>query len=146
MLKNKILNIASALLFIVGISFVFHAFQDFINPASLHEGFLDVTNSQISAFSPNVLNLIIALYQFNGVRLLAIGLFFCVTSLISYRKGERWAWYLMLGAGIFGLIGQLVVLYMYSPIMNSLFIPANIFVLILWAIGMILPVKEIFKK
>ncbi len=121
-------------------------FQDFINPTSLHEGFLDVTNSQISAFSQNVTHLLTALYQFNGVRLLAIGLFVCVVSAMPYRRGEKWAWYLLLCAGGFSVVGDLVVLYLYSSIMNTLFIPANIFMVVIWLIGIILPAKQIFKR
>jgi len=146
LLKNKVLNIASALLFIVGIFLIFHAFQDFINPTSLHEGFLDVTNSQISAFSQNVTDLLTLLYQVNGVRLFAMGLFFCVMSLVPYRKGEKWAWYSMLGIGGFGLIGTLVLVYAYIAIQDPTFLYGSIVLIVLWAIGMVLPVKEIFGK
>lgn len=145
-MKSRILNVASALIFIVGIGCLVHALQDIFLEASMDEGFLDVSLSQIRNFNPDVMDKLTLLYQFNGLRLFVMGLFFCVMSLVPYRKGEKWAWYSMLGIGGFGLIGSLILVYAYIAIQDSFFLYGSIILIVVWAIGMVLPVKEIFGK
>jgi hypothetical protein len=145
-LKSRILNVASALIFVAGILCLVHALQDIFLAASMDEGFLDVSLSQIQNFSPDVMGKLTLLYQINGLRLIVMGSFFCVISLLPYRKGEKWAWYTMLGIRGFGLIGSLVLVYAYIAIQDPTFLYGSIVLIVLWAIGMILPVKEIFGK
>jgi hypothetical protein len=131
-LKMRILNVASVLLFIVGILGLFTALQELFMAGSVDEGLLGVTVSQIRAFSPNLMDKVTLLQQFSGLYLLSMALFFCVTSLIPYRKGEKWAWYLMLVVGGLGLLTQLVLVYINTAVLGAIYLPASIILVISW--------------
>jgi hypothetical protein len=99
------------LLFIVGILGLITALQEILTASFVDEGLIGVTASQISAFSPNVMDKITLLHQFSGVYLMGMGLFFCILSLLPFRKGEKWAWYVMLAIGALSLFSQLTLVY-----------------------------------
>ncbi len=144
-MKITTLSIASLLILLVGIGCIVHALQDIFLATSMDEGVLDVTLSQIRTFSSEVMDKLTLLYQFNGLRLFATGLFFAVISLLPFRQGKKWAWYSILVIGGFSFIGQLVLLYAYNGILNSSFLPGGIFLAVLWGIGTALPAKKIFS-
>jgi hypothetical protein len=133
------------LLFIVGILGLITALQEIFTASFVDEGLLGVTASQIRVFSPNVMDKITLLHQFSGVYLLGMGLFFCVISLLPFRKGEKWAWYSMLAIGALGLFGQLAIVYVGTAILGAFYLPASIVLIILWAVGIVLPAKEILS-
>ncbi len=142
---SRILNVASGLLFIVGIIGFLHGLQILLLAGSVNEGLFGVTISQIRAFSPNLMNEITVLQQFEGLYLLGMALFFCVMSLMPYRKGEKWAWYSMLVIGGLALILQVILIYTGLAVMASYDLPAALVLVILWAIGTVLPAKEFFR-
>ena len=85
--------------------------------------------------------------RFPGLYLLAIGAATCLISLTSYRQGERWAWYVMIVLGIIALVGSLVLFATWqSAIYMSFPIPVSTIPIILWAIGITLPVKDVFTS
>ncbi len=142
-MKSRILNVASAFLFVVGILGLATAIRDLTVPVD--EVTLGVTVSQISGFNPNVMGLIAHLYQSVGVYLLGMALFFCIVSLMPYRKGEKWAWYSMLAIGGIASIGNITLSIVATGVIASFYLPAAILLLVLWAIGIVLPVREIFS-
>ena len=75
---SRVLNVASALLVIVGIMGVIFGLQDILmGPVE-------------SALYPQGDKLTLT-YQFAGLYLLSLSLSLCIISLLPYRKGEKWA-------------------------------------------------------
>ena len=141
---SRILNIASALIFIVDIIGVVYALQNlFLIP--IDEGLLGVTVSQIRAFNPNVMDQITILYQFMGLYMFGTTSSAAIIALLPYRKGEKWAWYTQLVIGGIALFGQLVIVYIAGNLLPAYMLPFNIILIILWLVGIVLPVKEFFS-
>lgn len=111
----------------------------------VEEGLLGVTVSEIRAFNPNVMDQITHLYQFTGLYLLATGLSSVVIALIPYRWGEKWAWYTQLVVGGLALFGQFIIVYIGSALLPAFYLPLAIILIILWLVGMVLPVKKILS-
>ena len=84
--------------------------------------------------------------QFSGFYLFGCGLFFTPIALIPFRRGEKWAWYTALIAGGIALVGQLVLVYMAGSALDSMYLPASIILVLLWAIAIAISAKEIFTK
>jgi len=117
---NRILNVASVLLLIVSLAAVITGLLDF---------FIKITWEG----------------QFSGFYLFSCGLFFTPIVLIPFRKGEKWAWYTTLIAGGVALIGQLVLVYLAGSALAEFYLPASAVLIILWIVGLLLPVKEFFS-
>ena len=144
---DRILNVASALLFIVGIAGMIYGLQELFLFAYLDEELIGVTASEISAFNQNLLDSIKLKSHFEGLYMLSTALVFSVVSLIPYRKGEKWAWYTALGIGGLTILGQLVLIYIgvAKVISASYLLPLAMIMVILWLVGIVLPVKKIFS-
>ncbi len=84
--------------------------------------------------------------QFSGFYLLGCGLFFTPIAAIPFRKAEKWAWLTALGAGGVALIGQLVLVYMADTAVEAIFLPASIFLIVLWGLAIGLSAKSVFAK
>lgn len=140
---SKNLDIAAGLIAIVDIIGIIYALQDFLVP--IDEALLGVTVSQIRAFNPNVLNQITILFQFTGLYMFGTTSTAAIIALLPYRKGEKWAWYTQLVIGGIALIGQLLIVYVAGNLLPTYMLPFNIVLIILWLIGIILPVKEFFS-
>ena len=129
---SRVLNVASALLVIVGIMGVIFGLQDIlIGPV---ESALYTQGDKLTLT-----------YQFAGLYLLSLSLSLCIISLLPYRKGEKWAWYTVLVTFGFALLGQLVLVYIGTDLLPSYYLPASIIILIIWLSGLLLPVKEFFS-
>ena len=144
------INVGSVLLFSLGILGVLYGLQRILLPSLtnlfqptlyIDEEFLGVTVSQIRDFSPELMVVIQNLIQIVGLYLLIAALSICFISILPYRKGEKWAWYaiLVLG-GTFMVGGQILFISTYS-VLGIL----DITLVILWIIGLALPVKEILS-
>ncbi len=140
---SKKLDIAAGLIAIVDVIGIIYALQDFLIP--IDEALLGVTVSQIRAFNPNVLNQITILFQFTGLYMFGTTSMAAIIALLPYRKGEKWAWYTQLVIGGIALIGQLVIVYIAGNLLPTYMLPFNIVLIIIWLIGIILPVKEFFS-
>jgi len=84
--------------------------------------------------------------QFSGFYLFGCGLFFTPIALVPFRRGEKWAWYTALIAGGIALLGQLALVYMAGVALDSMFLPASIILVVLWAIGIAISAREILTK
>jgi hypothetical protein len=141
---SRILNVASAFVFIPAIMAVLFGLMNlFLVP--VEEGLLGVTVSEIRAFNPNVMDQITHLYQFTGLYLLATGLSSAVIALIPYRWGEKWAWYTQLIIGGLALTGQFILIYITGSLLPAYYLPLGITLIILWLVGIVLPVKKFFS-
>jgi hypothetical protein len=145
---SRMLNVGSALLLIVGIVGMVYGIQELFLVGYLDEELLGVTASEISALSPNLLELLKLDSRFEGLYMLSTALIFFVVSLIPYRKGEKWAWFTALVIGGFAIVGQLVLIYIgvEKAISPSYLLPLAIVIVILWIVGLALPSKEILSK
>lgn len=108
----------------------------------MNEELLPPTISQIRDFSPKLLDFMIYVNRFFGLVALFGSLFFCVISLIPYRKGEKWAWYAMLVIGVIYWVPGLILTYIGMAAHASV----SIILVILWIVGLALPAKEILHK
>jgi hypothetical protein len=149
---SRSLNVASILLFTVGILGVLYGLQRMFSPSLerlfqptlyLNEELLGVTVPQIRDFSPKLMDIIQNLIQITGLYLLTAALALCFISLLPYRKGEKWAWYATLVIGGTAAIGGQILFVATFSIPPGIL---DIALLILWIAGMVLPAKEILGK
>jgi len=149
---SKSLNIASIMLFIVGILGVFYGLwrmffpslpRMFLPTLYIDENVLGVTVSQIRDFSPKLMDVIENLIQITGLYLLTAALSSCIISLVPYRNGEKWAWYAMLVLGGTVLIGGQVLFITTFSIPPGI---VDIILVILLIVGLALPAKEILSS
>ena len=142
---SKVLTVASALIFITAImGVILGLIMLFLAP---WEGeVFGVTASQVNTFNPLLMEKITLLIRFHGLYLFGLGLTLCFISLVQFRRGEKWAWYLTLVVFGFALIGQLILVYLGSNVMAAFYLPSSVLLVILWALGLVLPVKEFFKQ
>jgi hypothetical protein len=141
---SKVLNVASIVVFIPAIMGVLFGLINLLM-VPVEEELLGVTVAQIRNFNVNVMEQITYLYQFTGLYLLCTGLSSCIIALIPYRKGEKWAWYTQLVFGGLALVGQFILIFIDSALLPAYYLPLSIILIIIWLIGIILPVKEFFS-
>jgi len=140
---SRILNVGSALLFVLGIISVFFGLYSAFLPSSVmfsNEDLLGITVTGLQNFSPKVVEYMELYHQLYGLYLLSFGLFLVVVSLIPFKRGEKWAWYATLVIGGIALLGQLILAKkMVSTTLSTILI-------ILWIAALALPAKEILGK
>lgn len=141
---SKVLTVASALIFITAVmGVVLGLIMLFLAP---WEGeVFGVTASQVNTFNPLLMEKITLLIRFHGLYLFGLALTLCFISLVPFRRGEKWAWYLTLIIFGFSLIAQLILVYLGYNVMAAFYLPSSVLLVILWALGLVLPVKEFFK-
>jgi hypothetical protein len=141
---SKVLNVAAVLIFITAVLGVgLGLINLFVAP---WEGdSFGVSAPQVNAFNPQVAEKMTLGLRFEGLYMFGLALTLCYISLMQFRRGAKWAWYLTLVVFGFALIGQLCLVYIGSDVLAAFYLPASIMLVILWAIGVVLPVKEIFK-
>jgi len=83
--------------------------------------------------------------QLAGFYLFGCGIYFTPIALIPFRKGEKWAWYTALISGGITLVGQLILVYHEGSNLPSFILPVTALLVVLWAVAIVLPYKEIFK-
>ncbi len=84
------------------------------------------------------------LYHFTGLYMLGTTSTSAVIELIPFRKGEKWSWYTQLFIGGVSLFGQFILVYLDGNLLPAYYLPFNIVLIILWLVGMVLPIKEFF--
>jgi hypothetical protein len=141
---SRVLNIASALLFIVAIFGVVFGLQLLVLAPLEGEAF-GLTESQIRAFNSDLMDKITLIHRSEGLYMLSLSLAMCFISLVPFRRGEKWAWYLTLGIFGLALVGQAILTYMGTNVLADFYLPASILLVILWIAGLVLPIKEFFK-
>jgi len=141
---SKTLNVASALLFLVAIlGVVFGLLYLVGNP--LEGKVFGVTESEIRAFNADLMEGFTLIHRSGGLYMLCLSLAMCFVSLVPFRKGEKWAWYFTFGIFGIALVGQAIISYIGTNIMAEYYLPAAILLVILWLVGLLIPVKEFFS-
>jgi len=147
---SRKLNVASALLVILGIWFLLESLMMLFSPefyldmwiTMMNEELLPPTISEISALGQNLLEFMKFTTQMLGLVGLFGSLLFLAITLIPYRKGEKWAWYAMLVTGVIYMLGMLTFTYIGMTGHASV----TILLVILWIVALALPAKEILHK
>lgn len=140
---STVLNVAAVLLFIVAMfGVIFGLMLLVLAPLDAEVG---VNESEIRAFNPNVADKLTLTHRFEGLYMLSLSLGLCFISLVPFRKGEKWAWYLTFGIFGLALVGQTILTYIGANILAAFYLPAAILLVILWIVGLLIPVKEFFS-
>jgi hypothetical protein len=105
-----------------------------------------VTNlpwSDLKASSPEASNFVIFVYGQMGLLKISWSVFILAITLTGYRRGEKWAWYIMLLAPIL-LVSDAVFSVVFISDINQVlqFIP----ILTITMIGLLLPYRMFFPK
>ena len=106
---------------------------------------LGITESEIRAFNSDLMDAFTITHRSEGLYMLCLSLTLCFVSLVPFRKGEKWAWYFTFGIFGIALVGQTIITYVGSNILAAYYLPASILLVILWIVGLVLPVKEFFS-
>ena len=138
------LNVAAVLLFITAVFGIVFGLMLLVLAPLEGEAF-GLTESEIRAFNPDLMDKITLIHRSEGLYMLCLSLVMCFVSLVPYRKAEKWAWYLTLGIFGIALIGQAILTYIGSNVLAEFYLPAAILLVILWVIGLLLPIKEFFS-
>ena len=105
-----------------------------------------VTNvpwSQLKASSPEASNFIIFVYGQMGLLKISWSLFILAITLTGYRRGEKWAWYILLLAPILLVSDALFSSIFIGDVSQTLaFIPITTITLL----GLLLPYRKFFPK
>ena len=147
---SRRLNVASALLVIIGILLLFEGLMALFLPETtlgdwipgMNEELRPPTVSEIRGLGQNLLDFMTYKIQWFGLVVLFFSLLWIVISLIPYRKGEKWAWYSMLVIGGFTVFGSFVLSYIGETSQAPVFLV----LVILWIVALALPAKEILGK
>ena len=141
---STILNVASALLFVVALFGLVFGLMLLVLAPLEGEAF-GLTESEIRAFNPDLMDKITLIHRSEGLYMLSLSLVLCFVSLVPFRKGEKWAWYLTFGTFGLALVGQAILTYIAANVLAEFYLPAAILLVILWIVGLLLPVKEFFS-
>ena len=96
---------------------------------------------EIVTRNPGVAGYMSALYRDIGISIFAFSTLVLTISCISYRRGERWAWYVM-WVGPFFLLGITVI----EMSLAGRFWVLYAFLLILSLLGLLLPYRKFFPR
>jgi len=141
---STILNVAAVLLFIAAIFGVVFGLMLLVLAPLEGEAF-GLTESEIRAFNPDLMDKITLIHRSEGLYMFCLSLALCFVSLVPFRKAEKWAWYLTLGIFGIALVGQAILTYIGSNVLAEFYLPAAILLVILWIVGLLLPIKEFFS-
>ena len=144
---SRRLTLASVLLLIVGVWGVFEGFTALFYPEfflstrmnEMNENLIHPDLSSINEYSPNLMDFMVFNNRAFGLYAMVGSLFLCVVSLVPYRNGEKWAWYVMLIIGGINIFGTLTLNYIGVTSQA----PITIIMAALWIIGITIPAKEI---
>ncbi len=105
-----------------------------------------VTNlpwTDLKASSPEASNFVIFVYGQMGLLKISWSLFILVITLTGYRRGEKWAWYILLLAPIL-LVSDAIFSVVFIGDINQVlqFIPITAITML----GLLLPYRIFFKK
>jgi len=100
-----------------------------------------MTSEEIVATNPGLANLISVEDRLLGVTLFSFGIFGMAIARFSFRRGEKWAWYLFLYAMILDL-GFIAANFG----VGGSFWPVMTLVLVIRVAGLLLPYRKFFPK
>lgn len=106
--------------------------------------FESITGTQwnaLAASNPRIFNFISLVSTENGVTQLTLAILIIAISLNSYRKGEKWAWYL------FGLLPVTSIVYLtVNELYGVSIVGYTAPFLVLYLLGLLLPYRKFFPK
>ena len=105
-----------------------------------YELFTDMTWSALKASSPEAADVISFEIVGVGLTMLGVAVFVTAISLTSYRRGERWAWYVMWYVPVFWGLAALVYIDLWG---EALFFTLLTIVSLL---GLLLPYRKFFPR
>ena len=132
------------LLAIIGAVFIFDAFVYLagVNPdPPMFQKLLGQSLGSFNSSFPKGGATITALFQAWGTTMLGFGIFTIAVSYVPYRRGERWAWYIMWYLPVFLLLGT-AANYMWGG--ESW--PVELGFLLVSLAGLLLPYRKFFAK
>jgi hypothetical protein len=142
----KRLKIASLLLASIAIMPIFSALLMMFSSSSEFY-YPDLVEVDINTLNMKLKKSIDLAVQVRGLYLLVSALFWLIVALIPLCNGEKWAWYTLLYFGALWFFGYFY--YVSMGIMNDVYLTTWIFPgmawLILWAIGLTVSYKQIYK-
>lgn len=104
-----------------------------------NERLLDMSFEELLQQVPTLPSYLVVIYRFFGLYLLGFGMVTAAVAATAFRRGERWAWWLMfLGLGGLLLL-QTYLIAVHIPV--SPFLWLDILVLLLWGIGLAFSAK-----
>ncbi len=138
---------AWVILLAVGLLWLLVGFVAVFSPEGIFEGDAQAVTkvpwTDLKASSPVASNFVIFVYGQMGLLKISWSLFVLAITLTGYRKGEKWAWYMMLLAPIL-LVTDAVFSVVYIGDINQVlsFIPITTITMI----GLLLPYRIFFQK
>jgi len=135
-------------LFVFGILWLLYGFSLLIIPtpelSTPFESIAGIPWSELVASSPRVANVLIYLTRALGVLALLASIFIIAVSAKSYRRGERWAWYISWLLPVLG--GTFLALDVSSGAGGSYVLFYDALFLILPLPGLLLPYRKFFPR
>jgi hypothetical protein len=132
------------LIAIVGVAYIFDRIVFFagVNPdPPLFQSLIGQSLSSFNSSFPKEADAMTYLFHGVGLFALGLGIFTIGVSYKPYRKGERWAWY---------IIWYLPIIMLLATIANYMFggesWPLNLVLVILSLTGLLLPFRNFFPK
>jgi hypothetical protein len=116
-------------------------------PEGIFEGdaqsFTNIPWSELKALSPVAANFVIFIYRQMGLLMISWALFVIAITLTGYRKGEKWAWYIMWSVPAHLVSNALFNSIFIGDISQTLpFIPMTTVTLL----GLLLPYRKFFPR
>jgi hypothetical protein len=108
------------------------------------ESFVGMTTSEFKASNQNFYDVYDYYFRGGGWSDMGFGFFVIVISATLFRKGDRFAWYILWSVPVFFLGHAAIALNFGQP--TSLFIPFLTVFVILSLLGLVLPVRKYFPK
>jgi len=135
------------ILLAVGLLWLVVGFVAVFQPEGIFEADAQsVTNmpwSELKASSPEASNFVIFVYGQMGLLKISWSLFILAITLTGYRRGEKWAWYILLLAPILLVSDALFSSIFIGDVSQTLaFIPITTITLL----GLLLPYRKFFPK
>ena len=124
------------LLFLVGLSFVYFAYDNLVvipglDPSDPDRGWVWLSTD------PEVIEYIKFWFRNFGVWVLAVAVFVICISVTGFRKGERWAWYTLLYLPVH--IGIHMMIWPWA-------IPILLVLMLMTLMGLLLPYRRFFPE
>jgi hypothetical protein len=108
------------------------------------ERFVGMVISEFKASNPNFYDLYDFYFRAGGWSDMGFGFFVAVISATAYRRGERWAWYILWSVPVF-FLGHAAITLIFGQSTSSL-IPFLTLFVILSFLGLLLPFRKFFTK
>ncbi len=135
-----LISVVGVLVFVGGVP---HALGINTDPATA-EGIVGMTLSELQTSNPLFFDLYNFYFRFGGLSDMGFGFLVTVISSTAYRKGERWAWYILWSVPVFFLGSTAITMSIGSSASGLL--PYTMSFVILSLLGLLLSFRRFFPK